>query len=539
VYLPSLLSAQLKPIKTIQMNKKLVIAVVILSFLLRIVFLKVSPPGLYWDETALGYDAFSLLKTGHDHRGNGWPFLWIESYIDFKPPLYVYLLIPFISLFGLNVYTVRLLSVIAGVLIVFGVFKLVKIIFKNKKIALFSALVAMVNPALIMFSRAGFEVNVAVCLYLWAIIFWLQGKKPIFKLISVVFFGLTLYTYHGAKIIAPLTAGALFLHDFPKLKQNIKKYLALGLVFLIFLAPHLYFLGSKQTSQRFQETSAFTTLDPIIESNQEISKDNNNLLSRIVHHRYVKYAGIFTAKYISHFAWDFVFLTGDDNPRHSLDLFGIMYHLEIVSLLTGLVYVIKKKKYILFIPILLVPVAASLTKATPHALRTLFMVPFLTLLSGIGLSRVFAWAKKQAWPTIYQGALIAVIFGQVLFFGAYYFNAYPLLHSQSWQYAYQPLFDYIGQVKDKYKGVYIDNSYGRAYMYYLFYLKIDPEIVQQIPENERKKPDIVKINNFYFASKPDSMNGILQIETSQPAGRKPVKTINFLDSSPAFYIYEN
>ena len=84
-----------------------------LSLVLRITFWDRYPPGLTADEAVMGYDAYSLLKTGKDQFGNAWP-LAFRSFGDYRPPLYVYAAIPFVALFGLTPLAVRLPSMIAG-----------------------------------------------------------------------------------------------------------------------------------------------------------------------------------------------------------------------------------------------------------------------------------------------------------------------------------------------------------------------------------------------------------------------------------------
>ena len=84
----------------------LFILIIFLAFVTRFFALSSFPPGLYSDETALGYNAFSLLKTGRDEFGNPWP-LTLRSFGDYKPPLSSWSMMPFIVIFGLFVYIIK------------------------------------------------------------------------------------------------------------------------------------------------------------------------------------------------------------------------------------------------------------------------------------------------------------------------------------------------------------------------------------------------------------------------------------------------
>ena len=110
------------------MKKFLLLTIVILAALLRLVALDRYPAGLNADEAALGYNAYSLLLTGRDEHGHVWP-VNLESFGDFKPGFYAYLLIPFIKFLGLTELAVRLPSALIGVLAVVFIYLLAKEIF--------------------------------------------------------------------------------------------------------------------------------------------------------------------------------------------------------------------------------------------------------------------------------------------------------------------------------------------------------------------------------------------------------------------------
>ena len=77
------------------MNKKYIFylifgLVLFVHLAVRVVGLNSSPASINWDEASLGYNAYSLLKTGKDEYGNPWPVA-LRSFNDYKPALYSYL----------------------------------------------------------------------------------------------------------------------------------------------------------------------------------------------------------------------------------------------------------------------------------------------------------------------------------------------------------------------------------------------------------------------------------------------------------------
>ena len=131
------------------MIKKIILTlIVLLAFFLRIYQLGVVPISPDWDEAALGYNAYSILKTSRDEYGKFLPLVF-RSFDDYKPPLYIYLTVPSVALFGLNVFAVRFPSAVLGTLTVLLVYFLVRELFENHrhrdKIALVSAFLLAIS----------------------------------------------------------------------------------------------------------------------------------------------------------------------------------------------------------------------------------------------------------------------------------------------------------------------------------------------------------------------------------------------------------
>jgi len=95
--------------------------ILLLAFLLR--FWQINKiPSLNPDEAALGYNAYSLIRTGKDEHGASWP-LHFKSFGDYKPGGYVYLAIPFVKVLGLTPLAVRLPNLIFSVLTILVLYK--------------------------------------------------------------------------------------------------------------------------------------------------------------------------------------------------------------------------------------------------------------------------------------------------------------------------------------------------------------------------------------------------------------------------------
>ncbi|MCR4264105.1 MAG: glycosyltransferase family 39 protein, partial [Candidatus Roizmanbacteria bacterium] len=189
----------------------ILIGIVLIGFILRFYELGGNPPGLNWDEASLGYNAYSILKTGADEYGAPWP-LSIRSFDDYKPPLYVYLTIPSVALFGLNAFSVRLVSALLGGLSVLVMYFLTREFLSDKNeddtphilkhVPLVTALFLAISPWHLQFSRAAYEGNVGLFFFMLGTYLFLYavrtGKN---YALSGVAFSLTLYSYHSFRLI--------------------------------------------------------------------------------------------------------------------------------------------------------------------------------------------------------------------------------------------------------------------------------------------------------------------------------------------------
>ena len=110
----------------------LFIATLVVGIFLRFYRLGGIPDSLNWDEVSWGYNAYSILKTGHDEHGAFMP-LSFKAFGDYKQPVYVYLTSLSVGLFGLNPFSVRFSSAFLGVLTIPFVWLLVFELFKKEK----------------------------------------------------------------------------------------------------------------------------------------------------------------------------------------------------------------------------------------------------------------------------------------------------------------------------------------------------------------------------------------------------------------------
>lgn len=490
-------------------------AIIGLALYVRFAHFGAVPPSLYWEEVALGYDAYSLLETGKDHHGNPWPLVALESFGDWKPVGYAYALLPSIAAFGLTEFAVRLPSMVAGIAIVVGCVLLARQFSTSGWVAGF---VAALSPWAIIFSRAAWESNLATAFLLWgmiALLHSLWGKhaartspKVTLLILAIISMSASMYTYHAHRLVAPLLLAYVFVswivsHQQASLKHGlafVKKLMLPGVIFLVAVAPILLATFSDTVSHRFKTTSIFSDISIIETSNELKDIAGNTLVSRVVYHRYVLFSKEVLNNAIMHVSPEFLFVHGDNNPRHSIQSMGQLYHIEIFFVLLGCMWFYQSfsiKKSILLFWICIGVIPASLTTVAPHSLRTLVVLPVFIVLIAAGVSLLFEVVQSLAakWSgysrQIVVGAVffvIAVYSMQFVLFWQSYTRVYPEQYATEWQYGYKEMVAEVAALQARYPETptYISRAAGRPAMYYWFYTQTPPELVQASADTARK-----------------------------------------------------
>lgn len=542
--------------------------IIIIAAVLRFWQLGNIPISPDWDEAALGYNAYSIMETGRDEYGKLLPVV-LRSFDDYKPALYAYLTIPFIKVFGLNVFAVRLPSVVFGILTVLAAYFLAIELFKkwemSSRIALLASFLLAISPWHIQFSRIAFEANVGLALTVFSILFFLKGlKKPWFLSLSLILMGFNLYVYQSEKVLTPLLLLVLIIL-FIKQLLKIKKYFisALLLAFFISLPFTIFTLTNKDAFARARGVSIFSDKS-IFSSNdsQKLLRDQmtNDKLGLLLDSHGVIFVKKIIANYLSHYDLNWLFIKGDlNNNRHHAPNMGLLYLFELPFLLIG-VYVFlfseidKKYKILLFSILLMTPIPASITKDVPHAVRTLHFLPVLQIFIAIGLITVIESVsnikinllKIKTKYFIFTFIFLFFVFN-FLYYLDQYFVQQNYYYAKDWQYGYKELVDYLKPEYKKYNKIIVSNKvpFDQSYMFFLFYLKYDPQ--KYLKEGGTKSGEIEggdnKFENFEFRPfnyYEEKEQNILLIGSQFDFSEifKTIKTVNYPDKSLAIRVVE-
>jgi 4-amino-4-deoxy-L-arabinose transferase-like glycosyltransferase len=463
--------------------KKILFIILVFAFVLRFYKLD-SYPALNADEASIGYNAYSLLLTGKDEHGNPWP-VHFQSFNDYKPGFYFYLVLPFIKLFGLNELSVRLPGALAGVVAVLLIYSFASEIIdkqekKSEAFPLLAAFFLAINPWHIHFSRGAWEVNLATTLILAGVVFFQKSfRKPVYLVISAVIFVLACYTYHSARIVAPLLVISLSLIYFNKVRTMPRQVVSGILIGLILLIPLTKDIFNKNTFSRAAGVGLFADPGPINRINEQRGEHGNykDLLAKTYHNKFINYGLTFLENWAEHYNGEFLFVSGEEIQRNKVPETGQFFLFDIVFLILGIVYIVKKpgKWKIVVSWLIIAPVAAALTFQSPHALRSHNMIIPMTLIIAYGFYELLIRYNSRGFY-VFLGVLTLWQFARYEhMYWVHMGKEYPY----SSQYGLRELVNYVsekGKSKDK---IIVTTKYDQPYILFLFYLKYPPDKFQK------------------------------------------------------------
>ncbi len=505
--------------KKILKNKQLVVVLLLtlVAFALRYSGIASNPPSLNWDEASHGYNAFSILKTGKDEWGKSFPLIF-RAFGDYKLPLYIYLTTIPVAIFGLNIASTRLISVIAGSLAVPGIYLLFKQLFPKFKLkigklslepALLAAFLLALNPWHFFISRPALEANLSLTLIIfatWALV--KASKKSPDYLLSSILFSLSLHTYNTARVFVPLILLMWFVIYRPKFKITTKQIIS-AIVLFASLGLVAYQVITGSGTARYSQLAILSPSVVYQIGQNRLQSQLPSLLARLRFNRPIYFAQAFFKNYLGYLSLPFFYQVKGAQYQFAIpvkNLLTLPVHILAVigffkAVSSGLKSSSKGFKFALSW-FLLAPVAAALTADPPQALRPNPMIPALIILSVIGLHWLITLFKNYSWAQkiLLPGLLLIITFAFYRYHQTYW-QKYQYDYASSWQYGYQQAIDYVQENKHQYDRVFITKKHAEPHIFYAFHTKLDPQKLW--PSN----PDNIRFyqSDWYWTDKIGSV----------------------------------
>lgn len=459
----------------------LLILFFLLGFFLRIYKVGEIPGSLSPDEAALGYNAYSLLKTGADEHGVFAP-LALQSFGDWKLSGYSFFAMLPIALFGLNEFSVRLPSVIVGSLGIIAIYFIAMDLFRKQIIALFSSFLFTISLWSIYFSRAAYEVNIATTVFLFGLLLFLRfiyakEKKSILFLFSALLFGVTFFVYHSYAIFMPIFFTSLLLF-FRKQIQWDKKILGICFIFVILFFSFTY-ITYQGGSNKISTLLIFNDENVLYNRVEKLRGDHshtNKSLNKVIHTKYVGVPYQILQNYIAVFNPVFLFDKGGEKLQHNLGSMGNFYLIDAVLLFIGFIALVwnrEKSLGLLLLWLFIAPLPSIITKDTPNTTRLFTLMPLFILIIAYGIYVIFNYFNNyRRFKFVILGVVFFLYITNFFYFIDAYFIHFNTQRVRFWHYGYKQAV-LLAQKYPKHNVV-MTGPKNFPYIYFLFYTKYDP-----------------------------------------------------------------
>ncbi|MBZ9571989.1 glycosyltransferase family 39 protein [Patescibacteria group bacterium] len=369
----------------------LLIIILIIAAFFRLWQLNSIPPGLYPDVAINGNEALTALKTGN------FKVFYPEN--NGREGLFINLISLSFSIFGVKIWSIKIVAAIIGIFTVFGFYLLVKELFAQTpnsrlqatNIALLTSFFLATSFWHTNFSRIGFRAILLPFILVFSFYFLLRGlrrRKILDFIISGIFFGLGFYTYISFRFAVLILLVILIPFWFIYRKEGQSKKILffvccfLFSVFITALPIGIYFLKNPQYFiSRAAPISIFATENPI---------------------------KAFSVSLIQHLAM-FNFY-GDSNWRHNFSgspmlpwPLGILFLIGIAISFKECISSTKNKNWVLVTDywlllswffILLLPGILTF-EGVPHSLRVIGIIPVVYVFVGLASWKIYQFFEKN------------------------------------------------------------------------------------------------------------------------------------------------
>ncbi len=533
---------------------KYLLLAVVLGSMLRLVYITQLPSGFTPDEAAFGYNAYSLGQTGRDEWSTPFwqlPLTNLRSFGDYKLPLYAFLAVPTIKIFGLNEFATRLPNSIIGIFsIITTAICASKLFPTNKRIMPIASFAVALSPWSVQLSRGAFEANLVTCFFPLAISLWLSKKS----LLAVLMFGINFYSYHSARLLTPIYFASIFLYKKP---ANWIRSIIL-LVCLVFPGIIAQFFSA---NTRIADVSIISPTDKwqaVSDRRYDsVAFGEPDKLARFFSNKFTYVVSLVKHNVIQYISPEFLFTNGPAESTYGMIRGrGVLYGIEGIGLISFFVMLcIKPNKTQSFIlgMLLICAVPAALAKGPGYAAnRSVSMLPFFLIASSYGFSILIKNIQKYKKIVILTVFITYTI--ESLFFVEDYVIHSPRQTASSMNYGWKEAFARTVPAIARLSHIYIDTALSEPHIFAAFYLKIPPQTYHRYSKswtdfNQKgirflDQLDGYQLENMTFGHADKAINDskyqLIMAKTSEISNQaNELFRINYPNGHPAISVISN
>ncbi|HEX7017955.1 MAG TPA: phospholipid carrier-dependent glycosyltransferase [Patescibacteria group bacterium] len=478
---------------------KIILALIVaLAFMIRIFMITQAPQGAFIDEAHFGYLAYSLNETGADEHGTPYPLLF-KGFGDQKLPMGAYLMMPVVKLFGLSNATIRYPSILAGTLLVLGMYWLTRELGFKEKWGLLAAFITAISPWSFFLSRFGFESNLALLWFVWGLVFLMKvphSKNWYWPVLAGLSLGLTWYSYIAYRPVTVLLAivwlGYWWLMRAKnKSLSNLPRQTAyFALPFLLLISVWFHPAISKANTARLEQVGILE--DPgivlLIDENRAFCDWRfPRQLCYAIWNKPTVIGRMLFSRYLHTFSPEFLATRGEAVEEFlTVEHYGQFFHLLYPFFIIGLAFLIFSSQKeiapstkVLLIAGLLLAALPGLIVGEPQKVRISALFPFIVMVMVLGVRALSQWLV----PFRLQTLVIVVVVAGSLAQSAMYLIDYYGVHTVKAEFSYQSympeLMAYVDEQVNENTLINIVPFFSDPLMFYAYYTHMNPAAYQE------------------------------------------------------------
>ena len=525
----------LKEIKKDKLFFGAIFTLIITAVIARIIFVGVFPPGISHDELDIVLSAKTLGLTGKDASGVSLLLSLFATQLESGTTgLIPILLMPIFYFLKLDLANVHLVYTIVVIITAFFVSKTVYLFTRNLKISSITFAVLFASPWMFIYSNMAVDIPFAL-MFLSIGIAILFSQKGWRVFIALPFFLLSMFSYYGAMATTPLLALlVLLIHSRNKKQTRIN--LVMFLVLIVFLAGFIAISKTIPNSVLSKRSGELTILSlekysPLVD--QARKQTINSPLTGLLVNKPTLLIADLTNKYLGAFSVNTLFINGDTRAAYNFEGHGLLYYIDYVFILLGVVGIYKYGKRLgLLIGAIIVfgPIGSMLTLVDMSYIFRSYPLPIaFSILISFGI-----WFLYKKVPKKHKGVFVvgfvAIYLAFLVRFVYFYNFHYSIRQAENHYVSERILVDYA--IRENEDVIIVVPSPVQILNQYAFFSQ-DYSSLQTKP-NEKGE---YMYKNLLFTEKcPDEAGGIVVTKTYDGCKGKGTPIV-IQEQKDAGYVY--
>ena len=383
-----------------------------------------APIHLHHDEVIVAVNAHAIATTGRDPLGTRWPLYFHVVNSLWQTPISIYATALGFAFLPVSETTIRLPSVVVGLLTVVAMFFVARRLFHDDALAIIAAALLALTPAHFIHSRLGFDHHypeLFVAVWLLFLLRFVESGYSGALFAATMTLGIGLYSYLASLIMMPVyflaTEGLLVKRSTRWVQACAVAACGFGVPLLLLFGWLIAHPGQYAEHVRMYNLYDASKLNPLQGIHELLSY--TSLTERVsVFYRY--------------FDPSFLFFSGDTSVVHSTRRVGVFLFPFGALLVVGLWRILWHSRspveWLFVAGFLLSPLGGAVAAEHYRISRALVMLPFATLIATIGVE--FLVRHERAAVRAAAVALLAAVPLQFALFYRDYMGDYRTRSAQ-------------------------------------------------------------------------------------------------------------